>query len=199
MACPRLFTNLGPPVQIGRLLQIRPKRKLRLVSSAAMTDRPIRGRKLAAKLAEGLAAVVPAELEVSVAGAIISLRDRATGSATIADLEEDLSAQPDIEDVSTVIRSALIVMDSDLWRATRSAPPRAPFIEIDDISWTLEPLLDQFQDEVAETLAEPWPAVAPDPMPQPFVELQDGRVVAGYGDPADPALTVLSVTLQDLR
>jgi len=90
-------------------------------------------------------------------------------------------------------------MDSEVWRAIASEPPRAPFLEIDDISWTLERVLDHFQDEVAETLAEPWPAAAPGPMPQIFVELRDGRLVAGYGDPADPALTVLSVALKDLR
>jgi hypothetical protein len=36
-------------------------------------------------------------------------------------------------------------------------------------------------------------------MPETFVELRDGRLVAGYGDPADPVLTVLSVALHDLR
>ena len=124
-----------------------------------MTDRPIRAEKLAAKLAEGLAAVVPAEMEVSVAGPVVSLGERGGRGATVADLRGEDEA----------------------------------------IGWTLEPLLDQFQDEVAETLAEPWPAVSPGPMPMPFVELRDGRVLAGFGDPADPAMTVLSVALEDLR
>jgi hypothetical protein len=67
------------------------------------------------------------------------------------------------------------------------------------VAWTLEGILDQFLDEVAETIAEPWPAVSPGPMPMTFVELRDDRLVAGYGDPADPVLTVLSVALHDLR
>jgi hypothetical protein len=33
----------------------------------------------------------------------------------------------------------------------------------------------------------------------PFVELRDDRLVAGYGDPADPVMTLLSVQLPDLR
>ena len=140
-----------------------------------MPQRRIRATKLAAKLAEGLSAVVPAEMEVSLAGPVVSLGERGRRAGMAADLRPE----PDPPEAS--------VFD------------RAPFLEIADVACTLEGVLDQFQDEVAETIAEPWPAVAPGPMPEPFVELREGRLVAGYGDPADPALTVLSVTLHDLR
>ena len=183
-----------------------------------MTQRRIRATKLATKLAEGLAEVVPAEIEVSVAGAVISLGERGKRAGMEADLRPepdppeptifDLSPEQQAEfgvviyedESSSGMRSAVAVTDSDKWRAAFPAPrPRAHFVEIADVAWTLERILDQFQDEVAETLAEPWPAVSPGPMPMAFVELQDDRLVAGYGDPADPALTVLSVPLQELR
>jgi hypothetical protein len=183
-----------------------------------MAQRRIRVTKLATKLAEGLSAVVPAEMEVSLAGAVVSLGERGMR----AGMEADLRPQPDppeptvfdlspeqrsefgvyvYEDASSSgMRSAVAVTDSDKWRTAFPAyPPRAPFLEIADVAWTLEGILDQFQDEVAETIAEPWPAVSPGPMPETFVELRDDRLVAGYGDPADPVVTLLSVQLQDLR
>jgi hypothetical protein len=181
-----------------------------------MTQRRIRATKLATKLAEGLSEVVPAEMEVSLAGAVVSLGVRGMRAGMAADLRPepdspaltvfDLSAEQQselgvvvYEDASSGIQSALGVVDSEKWRAVFPDRPRAPFLEIADVAWTLEGILDQFQDEVAETVAEPWPAVAPGSMPETFVELRDDRLVAGYGDPADPALTVLSVTLHDLR
>jgi hypothetical protein len=183
-----------------------------------MTQRRIRATKLATKLAEGLSEVVPAEMEVSLAGAVVSLGERGKRAGMEADLRPepdppeptifDLSPEQQSEfgvvihedESSSGVRSALAFTDSDRWRAAFPAPPpRAPFLEIADVAWTLEGILDQFQDEVAETIAEPWPAVAPGPMPETFVELRDGLLVAGYGDPADPALTILSVTLHDLR
>jgi hypothetical protein len=184
-----------------------------------MTQRRIRATKLATKLAEGLSEVVPAEMEVALAGAVVSLGERGKRFGMEADLRPepdppeptvfDLSPEQQAEfgvvvvvdeDPSSGVRSALAVTDSDKWRAAFPAPaPRAPFLEIADVACTLERILDQLQDEVAETLAEPWPAVSPGPMPMAFVELRDDRLVAGYGDPADPALTVLSVTLHELR
>ena len=123
---------------------------------------------------------------------------------TIFDLSPEQQAEFGVvieeDESSSGIRSAFAVRDSDRWRAAFPAPPpRAPFLEIADVAWTLEGLLDQFQDEVAETLAEPWPAVSPGPMPGAFVELHEDRLVAGYGDPADPVVTLLSVTLNELR
>jgi hypothetical protein len=183
-----------------------------------MAQRRIRATKLAAKLAEGLSEVVPAEMEVSLAGAVVSLGERGKRAGMEADLRPepdppeptifDLSPEQQAEfgvvihrdESSSGVRSAVAVTDSDKWRAAFPAPsPRARFLEIADVAWTLEGILDQFQDEVAETLAEPWPAVSPGPMPMTFVELRDDRLVAGYGDPADPILTVLSVALHDLR
>ena len=182
-----------------------------------MAQRPIRATKLATKLAEGLSALVPAEMEVSLAGAVVSLGERGMRAGMEADLRPepdppeptvfDLSPEQQsefgvvvYEDASSGMRSAVAVTDSDKWRAAFPAPPpRAPFLEIADVAWTLEGILDQFQDEVAETIAEPWPAVSPGPMPETFVELRDDRLVAGYGDPADPVATLLSVPLQDLR
>jgi hypothetical protein len=184
-----------------------------------MTQRRIRATKLATKLAEGLSEVVPAEMEVSLAGAVVSLGERGKRAGMEADLRPepdppeptvfDLSPEQQSEfgvvvvvdeDARSGMRSALAVTDSDKWRAAFPPPsPRARFLEVADVACTLEGMLDQFQDEVAETLAEPWPAVSPGPMPMPFVELRDERLVAGYGDPADPVMTLLSVPLQDLR
>jgi hypothetical protein len=181
-----------------------------------MTQRRIRATKLATKLAEGLSEVVPAEMEVSLAGAVVSLGVRGMRAGMAAELRPepdspeltvfDLSPEQQselgvvvYEDASSGMRSALRVGDREKWRAVFPDPPRAPFLEIADVAWTLEGILDQFQDEVAETIAEPWPDVAPGPMPKTFVELRDDRLVAGYGDPADPALTVLSVAWHDLR
>jgi hypothetical protein len=180
------------------------------------TQRRIRAAKLAAKLAERLSEVVPAEMEVSVAGATVSLGVRGMRPGMSADLRPepdspeltvfDLSPEQQselgvvvYEDPSSGIREAAGVTDIEKWRAVFPDRPRSPFLEIADVAWTLEGLLDQFQDEVAETIAEPWPAVAPGPMPTAFAELRDDRLVAGYGGPADPALTVLSVALHDLR
>jgi hypothetical protein len=181
-----------------------------------MTQRRIRATKLATKLAEGLSEVVPAEMEVSLAGAVVSLGVRGMRAGMAADLRPEPDSpertvfdlppeqQSELgvvvyEDASSGIRSALAMTDGEKRRAVFPDPPRAPFLKVADVAWTLEGILDQVQDEVAETIAEPWPAVAAGPMPETFVELRDDRLVAGYGDPAVPALTVLSVTLHDLR
>lgn len=182
-----------------------------------MADGRIRASRLAAKLAEGLSAVVPAEMEVSLDGPVVSLGVRGDRPGVAADLRPlpdeaepsvfDLSPEQQTElgvvvdeDPSSGVRSALYVGPSEKWRAVVPEPaPRAPSLEIEDVEWTLETMLDQLQDEVAETIAEPWPAVAPGPMPEPFAEIRDGRLVGGFGDPAAPVLTVLSVTLHDLR
>ena len=55
------------------------------------------------------------------------------------------------------------------------------------------------QDEVAEIVTEPWPAEAPSEMPESYAVIRDNRLIAGYGNPADPALTLLSAALDDLR
>src|SRR3954470_21123786 len=56
-----------------------------------MTQRRIRATTLAAKLAEGLSEVVPAEMEVSLAGAVVSLGERGKR----AGMEADLRPEPD--------------------------------------------------------------------------------------------------------
>src|SRR4051794_749278 len=110
-----------------------------------MSQPPIQAAKLAAQLAAGLAAVVPPELEVALAGTVVDIRPAGDTHWSMA---------------------------AALRGAPGWAPRRSPLLEIDEISSTLEPILDQLQDEVAETLAEPWPAVAPGPMPMVFVELR---------------------------
>jgi hypothetical protein len=62
----------------------------------------------------------------------------------------------------------------------------------------LENVLDQIQDEVAEVTTEPWPARAPDPMPEVFAEIRGDNLVVGFGDPHDPALALGPLALADL-
>src|SRR4051794_12048990 len=176
-----------------------------------MTNRPIRATLLAAKLAEQLAAVVPDEAEVSVAGSVISLRMRGTPWGMDADLRPP-PEEPAYSELHEGIQQEIVEWDevrpedlpqdsgppTEAWRAIASTGKRPAVIDIERLPGTLEATLDQLQDVIAEIAAEPWPAVAPDPMPAPFVQLRDGRLVAGYGDPADPALLVLSAVLQDL-
>src|SRR4051812_25988081 len=130
-----------------------------------MTQRRIRATKLATQLAEGLSEVVPAEMEVSLAGAVVSLGERGKRAGMAADLRPepdppeptifDLSPEQQaefgvvihVDESSPGMRSAVAVTDSDKWRAAFPAPrPRARFVEIADVAWTLEGILDQFQD-----------------------------------------------------
>src|SRR5215210_7751335 len=97
-----------------------------------MAQRRIRASKLATKLAEGLSEVVPAEVEVSLAGAVVSLGERGMRAGMEADLRPepdppeptvfDLSPEQQAEfgvvvyedeDSSSGMRSALAVTDSD--------------------------------------------------------------------------------------
>jgi hypothetical protein len=183
----------------------------------------INAGKLAGALAEGLAAVLPAELGVFVAGTVVKLRVRGTRSgmdaalgrprdirarlAPYLDWAEGLQQQDfALDDALWVypasptegLRQEIVAID-DARRRETSSPTADPFVEISVALDNLGSALDQFQDEVAETLTEPWPAVVPSPMPEAFAELRDDRLVAGYGDPIEPVLTVISIALQDLR
>jgi hypothetical protein len=166
-----------------------------------MSDAGIRATKLASALGQRLATVVPVEVEVSVAGTVVSLRMRGTPWGMDADLRALPHGPRPVasDDLSGGLRDELVVVTDEPRRAIASEPAQPSFVEIEDVVPLLESVLDQFQDEVAETVTEPWPAVARGPMPEPFVELRGGRLLAGYGDPAEPALTLLSVALQDLR
>jgi hypothetical protein len=62
----------------------------------------------------------------------------------------------------------------------------------------LENILDQLQDEVAETLTEPWPATAPDPMPAVFVRVAGEGLVIGFGEPDEPVLALRPIPLNDM-
>jgi hypothetical protein len=67
----------------------------------------------------------------------------------------------------------------------------------DSICFAVERVLDDFQDFVAHSFTEPWPA-SPGPMPQPFAQFVDGEVVAGYGEQGDPVVQLRPMRLQDL-
>lgn len=111
-----------------------------------------------------------------------------------AGLDASVPHDVEISVVETVVRirkrGTPWGMDADM---------RPPRVGVDEAADLLVGILDQAQDQVAETIAEPWPAVAPAEMPEPFAEVRDGRLIAGFGDPADPALMVLSAALRDLR
>jgi hypothetical protein len=62
----------------------------------------------------------------------------------------------------------------------------------------VEQVLDAFQDEVAETTTEPWPAASPGPRPEPFVEIRRGELLAGYGDMERPVLSLRPIPLRGL-
>jgi hypothetical protein len=47
-------------------------------------------------------------------------------------------------------------------------------------AYAVEALLDQLQSDAAEVTGEPWPATAPDPMPDSFARAESGAIVAGY-------------------
>lgn len=59
-------------------------------------------------------------------------------------------------------------------------------------------VLDGFQDDIAETVGEPWPALSPGPMPEPFAYVRDGELVAGYGDLGAPVLGLEPIGLREL-
>ena len=107
---------------------------------------------VAAELAARLAAVLPPELHVSVAGSVISL-----GSG-LGSSQHDLS-----------------------WAVG----------EFGALASAVEAFLDQLQTDVAEATTEPWPATAPDPMPDSFARIEGDALVAGY----ENALTLEPIPL----
>lgn len=61
------------------------------------------------------------------------------------------------------------------------------------IEWATISLLDQVQDFIAETLAQPWPGERE--MPLPFATVPDGFLYAGYGSEVDPRVALEPVAL----
>jgi hypothetical protein len=120
--------------------------------------------KLAEALAERLEPIVPAEFEVTAAGASIRLARRGAQLWSEKDLRWMLEDGEREEQVCFAV-----------WNT-----------------------LDDFQDFVARELTEPWPAASPGPMPEPFAQIVDGHVVAGYGDPQDPFVRLQPMRLRDL-
>jgi hypothetical protein len=168
-------------------------------------------RKLAINLGAGLDAVVPHDVEISVVGTVVRIRKRGTPWGMDADMRP-LLTDPQVQASGQAPRPGEpsfeaefdeIVSVSQRIRRTEfrrvSAPARAPRLSADEAADLLVGILDQVQDQVAETITEPWPAVAPAAMPEPFAEIRDGRLTAGFGDPADPTLMLLSAALDDLR
>jgi hypothetical protein len=161
-----------------------------------MPGRTVRATLLAGKLAAGLAAAVPDEVEVSVADSVITVGKRGTPWRMAADLRPSRDPPTKAADHDSPlgvtqrivewdpIEDEDVALGEEAWRTIAYTRKQAAVIDVDSLEWTLEGLLDQFQDEVAETIAEPWPAIAPDPMPEPFVQLRPGRLVAGYGRPS---------------
>jgi hypothetical protein len=169
-----------------------------------MTERPIGAAALARVLGERLAAVAPDELEVTVVGPEVRLTERGTPWGMHADLRPwgEMPEPPFTPPADGVFSQVIIggaELEGFIEAQEKADAARPPVIEVDDVSGHLENLLSQLQDEIAETLTEPWPAVAPEQMPMPFADVRDGRLVLGFGDPADPALTLVSVALEDLR
>jgi hypothetical protein len=120
--------------------------------------------KLAKALAQRLAPVVPAEFNITSAGASIRLAIRGTAWWS----EEDLR-----------------------WMLERG--------ELEEqVCFAVWKVLDSFQDDFAHEFTEPWPAASPGPMPEPFAQIIDGEVVAGYGDPEDSFVQLQPIRLGDL-
>lgn len=109
------------------------------------------------------------------------------------------------------------VVPADLEITTRGACIRlamvgTPWWSELDLAWSLgggphdetlplavEQALDGFQDDIAEVTTEPWPATAPEPMPEPFAEIHDGALLAGFGDPSAPVLSLEPIPLGELE
>jgi hypothetical protein len=68
----------------------------------------------------------------------------------------------------------------------------------EQVCFAVEKVLDDFQDTIAHEFTEPWPAVTPAPMPNPFAQILEGAVIAGYGDPEDPYVRLQPIRLEDL-
>ena len=69
-----------------------------------------------------------------------------------------------------VVRSGLGSSEHDLGWAFREHGP----------AYAVETVLDDIQTDAAEVTGEPWPATAPDPMPDSFARAESGAIVAGY-------------------
>jgi hypothetical protein len=95
--------------------------------------------------------------------------------------------------------------------SVRLAIRSTPWWSEEDLRWMLEggeleeqvcfavwKSLDGFQDFIAREFTEPWPAASPGPMPEPFAQIVDGEVIAGYGDPQDPFVHLQPMRLRDL-
>jgi hypothetical protein len=168
-----------------------------------MGSKGIDPAKLAAALGEQLAAVAPPEVEVSIVGPVIKLRTRGTPWGMDADLRPLPPSEPRSfeEEPPPGYVERVHTFTAEEWQALEKADDEArpDRIPDDEVDWILEGVLDQMQVECAENTAEPWPAIAPGPMPDAYVALRHGVLEAGYGDPASPSLTLLSVPVETLR
>jgi hypothetical protein len=63
----------------------------------------------------------------------------------------------------------------------------------------LQGFLDQFQDIAAEATTEPWPATAPDPMPEAFAEIRGDALIIGFGHPSEPVLALPPIGLREIE
>jgi hypothetical protein len=160
------------------------------------------------------------EIDVSVAETVVRIRVRGTPWGMDADLRPilevkmasepppDVAVYDEIHTYEVHVTYGIDVIGADDSDETATAGAsgeafwpvvrRGSAIEIDDLPDTVVGVLDQIQDEIAETLTEPWPATR-SRMPEPFAKVRDGRFVAGYGDPSNPVLSLVSVPVDDLR
>jgi hypothetical protein len=111
--------------------------------------------------------------------------------ALAAALEPVLPSDMDIDVSGTILRLGL--SGTPWWSETDLGSWRTA-----DLDATVEWVLDTFQTDIAEASTEPWPALAPGPMPEPFAEIRDGELLCGYGDPAAPILRLASIPLREI-
>jgi hypothetical protein len=143
--------------------------------------------KLANAVSAALAAVLPRGFEVPVINDGLAFGDEQQRAAwSGAEIDE---ITPTGAETSPTV---------ELPRAT-SGPTDPTRLEVDELRDYLLDLLHQVQADVAEETTEPWPAAAPSAMPEPFVEVGDDQLIAGYGHAADPALSLISTPLNRLR
>src|SRR4051794_35379303 len=114
-----------------------------------MTGRAIKATLLAGKLAEGLAAVVPDEEEVSGVDSVVSLGKRGTPWGMTADLRPlpDPPTKAAAHDSRLGVTQRIVEwdpiqpedveLDEDSWRAVPSSRTGAAVIDVDSVEWAL--------------------------------------------------------------
>lgn len=94
--------------------------------------------------------------------------------------------KPDKPDAWSVVTTGDILDDPEDDRSVREK------LEVAAYS-----VLNEFQDFIAEELAEPWPATGPE-MPQPNVEVGTDEIRMWFGSSEAPVLELEPVRLKDL-